>query len=360
VLQHLEQFLRIMFDRLHANALEHGGKGPLHRPAVFQNVTDAAGTAAVVLQHQVLALVVADQIRAADVNVNVLRHVEVHELAPEMFSREDIGRRDDAVLQDFLLVINVAQEQVQRRDALREAAFELLPFLGRNDARQQVERENLLRARRIAIDVERDALAQKREVNRLAFVFEFPRRQGLEQLPELPVMRTQLALGIEHFVEKSVVLVLSEQALDRLRFGLGGHFKTPVARIGKWNKSHHAGVSRFRKTPNYSIIGWILRRPDQWPSPNPTAQVCLENMTSRYLAITLPNSDRNAGGRAKRFLSEHGNRRTKKQKNQVSSPCQSPNQQCLARFFDRSGLPVHRPKHTSLVGLAPGHSDCNR
>ena len=59
-------------------------------------------------------------------------------------------------------------------------------------------------------------------------------RQRLEQLAELPVMRTQPALGIEHFVEKPVVLVLSEQALDRLRFGLGGHFKTSVARIGKW------------------------------------------------------------------------------------------------------------------------------
>jgi len=128
-------------------------------------------------------------------------------------------------------------------------------------------------------------------------------------------MRAQLALGIEHFVEKPVVLVLSEQALDRLRFGLGGHFKTSVARIGKWNKSRHAGVSRFRKTPNYSIIGWFLRRPNQWPSPNPTAQVCLENMTSRYLAITLPNSDRNPGRAQEKFLVRARKQKNKKQKN---------------------------------------------
>ena len=36
---------------------------------------------------------------------------------------QNIKFGDDAVLEDFLLVINVVEKQVKRRDALRQAAF---------------------------------------------------------------------------------------------------------------------------------------------------------------------------------------------------------------------------------------------
>ena len=159
--RHFKSSCAIMVHRLDADAFKHSRKRALHRAAVFQNVTHAGRTAAVVFQHQIIAVPVADQIRAADVDVNALRHFEIHELAPEMSARQNIKLRDDAVLHDFLLVINVVQEKIQRRDALRKPALDVLPFLRRDDARQHVERENLFRALRVAIDVERDALPQK-------------------------------------------------------------------------------------------------------------------------------------------------------------------------------------------------------
>ena len=117
-----------MIDRPHADALEQVGKTALHRPAVFQDVADAAGAAAIVLQHHVVAVGTANEIRAADVDVNVLGHIEIDEFAPEMFAGEDVEGGDDAVLDDFLLVINVAQEEIQGGDALHQAALQMLPF----------------------------------------------------------------------------------------------------------------------------------------------------------------------------------------------------------------------------------------
>jgi len=85
VVEHAQQFARIILHRPHADALEHARKGPFHRAAILEHIAHAGGTTPVVFEHQILALVVADQVRAADVNVNIFGHVEVHELAPEMF-----------------------------------------------------------------------------------------------------------------------------------------------------------------------------------------------------------------------------------------------------------------------------------
>ena len=128
VMQHPQQFARIILHRPHADAFEHLRKRALHRAPVFQHVAHAARTTAIVFQHEIIAFVIADQIRAANVDVNILRHVEVHELAPEMFSRQNVKRRDDAVLQNFLLVIKIVQKQIQRRDALRPGRAPDIPI----------------------------------------------------------------------------------------------------------------------------------------------------------------------------------------------------------------------------------------
>ena len=60
VLQRFEQLLRVMFHRAHADVLEQAVKRAFHRAPVFQHVTHAARTTAVILQHHVLPLVIAD------------------------------------------------------------------------------------------------------------------------------------------------------------------------------------------------------------------------------------------------------------------------------------------------------------
>src|SRR5262249_16908912 len=121
---------------------------------------------------------------------------------------------------------DVVQKEIEGGDALDETALQILPLLRRDDARQEIERENLFRAGGIAIDVERDALAEKSEVNRLAFEVKLVTSQGSEQFPETLVMRTDGAATIEHFVEERFYFVSLEQRRARFCFWLGGHFTT--------------------------------------------------------------------------------------------------------------------------------------
>ena len=144
--------------------------------------------------------------------------------------RQDVKFRDDAVLDDFLFVINVVQEQVQRRDALGQAAFQKFPFRGGDDARQQVERENFLRALGVAIDVERDALPQERRVHRLPLGVELRRFEVAEQPVKFPVMRPHAAFRVEHFVKTAVDLVFF-QHVTKSFFERRAHF--PPARPRK-------------------------------------------------------------------------------------------------------------------------------
>jgi hypothetical protein len=210
VLQHFQQFLRVIIDRPHADLLEHVGKAAFHGPPVLQHVTDPAGTAPVVLQHPVGPVVAADQVGAANVNVDVFGHVEIDEFAPKMFAGKDVVCGDDTVLDDLLLVINIVQEEVQGRNPLHQPALQEFPFLGRDDARHQIKGKNPLRPLRVAIDVEGDALAQEGQIDRMPFVGELLGAERLKQSAEMPVMGTDFTALIEHFVEEFVAAIISQ------------------------------------------------------------------------------------------------------------------------------------------------------
>jgi hypothetical protein len=92
-----------------------------------------------------------------------------------MFSRQNVKLRDDAVLHDFLLVINVVQKRFSAVMRCARPRSICSHSLAGNDARQQIERKNFLRPLRVAIDIERDALPQKIRVHRLPLGVEFRR-----------------------------------------------------------------------------------------------------------------------------------------------------------------------------------------
>ena len=92
-------------------------------------------------------------------DVNVPRNIEVHEFRAEIRGFPDDLFRDDAVPQNILLVINVVEEKVQRRNPLNETALHFVPLVSRDDSRKQVEWENSLRPLVVVIDCEGDALA---------------------------------------------------------------------------------------------------------------------------------------------------------------------------------------------------------
>ena len=53
----------------------------------------------------------------------------------------DFGR-NNPVVNDLLLVIDVVQKEVQCSNALAETAFHMLPFGARNNPRDQIKRED--------------------------------------------------------------------------------------------------------------------------------------------------------------------------------------------------------------------------
>jgi hypothetical protein len=69
-----------------------------------------------------------------------------HHLGAELRVVQDLLGRDDAGLDDFLVVVDVVQEAVERRDALHQALFHAGPLVGGNDARDEVERNEPLGA----------------------------------------------------------------------------------------------------------------------------------------------------------------------------------------------------------------------
>ena len=135
-------------------------------------------------------------------DVNVLRDVEVDEFAAEVFAGQDVERRDDPVLDDPLLVVEIVEEEVQRRDALHQTTFHLFPFLLRNDPGNQVERKDPLGTLGISIDVEGDTLPQEGEVHRFPFPIKLLGRHPGQTLLNPPVMRPDLSGGGVHLIEK--------------------------------------------------------------------------------------------------------------------------------------------------------------
>jgi len=90
-------------------------------------------------------------------------------------------------------MIDVVQEAVQGADALLQPLRQPVPFLLRQDARNGVERDQALGARRVAVDGEGDADAVEEQV-RFAPLFRYPLGGSLgEPLGNRPEMRPSAA-----------------------------------------------------------------------------------------------------------------------------------------------------------------------
>jgi hypothetical protein len=163
--QGIEQQVGVMGDRRHAVLAEQFGEQPHHHLAVFQHIAHAAGHAQVVFEHVVLALALgirsAHDIDAADVRINAVGHVHPHHFGAELGIALDLLARHHAGLEDLLVVVDVMDEAVQRRDPLHQAFFHAAPLVRGNDARDQVKGDQALGARAVlvlgAIDGKRDA-----------------------------------------------------------------------------------------------------------------------------------------------------------------------------------------------------------
>ena len=218
-----EQSLRVMIDGANAVIAKQRGENFLQHFAVRQHVGDAARHPKIVFQHGEAPVRKPHQVGAADADVNSARHRQIAHLAPEVAATVDQFPRHDAIGENSSTVVNVLQEQIQRRDSLRESTFDLPPFVVGNDSRQQVVGKDALRALVVAVHRKCDSLMQEREVGCLLALTHFLGRQLQQRLEKCLIVRTRHAGSLEHLVIGCVELIIPEgrpkQRAGRLRRG---------------------------------------------------------------------------------------------------------------------------------------------
>ena len=151
------QHLGVIADRLHPVAGEQFGKHLQHGFAVFQHIADTRRRAGVILQHIKLVLAGADQINADDMGIDPAGGGDANHLRQErgVFGNHLNGQATGA--DDFLPVIDVMQKRIDRPDPLFDALGQPRPFASRNDARDDIKRDQPLGRFGPSIDVKGDA-----------------------------------------------------------------------------------------------------------------------------------------------------------------------------------------------------------
>ncbi len=162
--QRVEEEVRVVLDGPHRVGGEELGEDAAQDVAVLEHVGDARWAAAVVLEDEVVAATVADEVGADDMGVDALGRDHAEQLALVLPAREHELGWDDAVLETLLALVDIEDEEVQRGDALNEAGLDPLPLAGGDDARHEVERKDPLGPLLLAVHREGDALVHQREL----------------------------------------------------------------------------------------------------------------------------------------------------------------------------------------------------
>ncbi len=162
------QAAAVIIDRAQADAGHEVGEGAQHQMAVLDDIGDARRRAGIVLEHAEIAEFVADDVDAADMHIGAVRDREILHLRTVIGVAVDELGGDDAIAQDVAGAVDVAQEQIEGRDALDAGALKQGPFGGGDDAGDTVEGQDAVDRRGVGIDREGDA-----EIDQLGF-----RRRG--------------------------------------------------------------------------------------------------------------------------------------------------------------------------------------
>ncbi len=109
-----------------------------------------------------VALGVADQVDAGDVDAHVARRTHAAKLREPALRREDQIRRHLAVGEDALVAVQVVEEELEGAHPLDEPALQGRPVGRRDHPRDQAEREDLLGAPLVGVDREGDPLVEER------------------------------------------------------------------------------------------------------------------------------------------------------------------------------------------------------
>ena len=214
--QGVEQEFGIMAHRCDRVCAEQVGEQPHHRLAVLEHVRDAGRRAGVVLEHIEGLGVDAHDVDSGDVGIDPARHPHPQHLGPERVVGEHQFRRNQAGAQDFLVVVDVVEEGVEGVDALDHPGFDDRPFVGRDDPRHDVERDQALDAAFLAVDVEGDADGAEQRVRLIVALLQDLLRHRM-QPRGVAVVRLADPSAAVHLIEKGG-LVQGYPPLNRVSY----------------------------------------------------------------------------------------------------------------------------------------------
>ncbi len=143
-----------------------------------------------------------------------------------MLAAVDHLPRNDSILKNPSLVIDVLQEEIQRGNPLCQSKLHGCPFGCSDDAWNQVIRKNLLRTLLASIDREGDALVQEAEIGCLLPPLQLLNGQGSEVLKQRLAVTMQIAWTRKHLVVGMVQQIVFQCRMLELG-GLGWqHWET--------------------------------------------------------------------------------------------------------------------------------------
>ncbi len=243
VAQRPQQMRRVVVDRAHPVGGEQIGEHARHGAPVLHDIGHTRGRTQVVLEDPPGALLIADQIDAGDVDSHTVGRDDAHRLPVEMLAGSDQAARDDAVVQYFLVAVDVVEIHLERLDPLGDAALQTRPLGGRDNPRHQVQRKWPLLARQR----EGDPLVEEGAAQRFGASLQLRGVRRSELGVNTPIRTADRALGIEHLVERHLVgvrrpVVSTENAL-RARSA-----KTPLGLVKLVRKTHCSDAASSRRS----------------------------------------------------------------------------------------------------------------
>src|ERR1700692_65976 len=150
---------------------------------------------------------VADEVDTGDVAVDAGGHRETLDLPDVLGTGQDDLGRNPALPEDELAAVDVIEEEVERRQALLQAGFYPLPGLGRDDPRDDVEGEDLLRSLGVRVHGKGDPVVAEHLDRQVVAAGKLPRTKPVELLVQPAVARSRFAGSRKHFVVEAVRLI---------------------------------------------------------------------------------------------------------------------------------------------------------
>ena len=195
----------VVFDRRDLAALEQVRRQLHHGLAVFEHIADTRGGAQIVLKHVKLVGTDAHDIDADDVGVNALGRLKTHHFGAEGGVLQDQLGRNAPGFENFLAVVDVIEKGIERTDALLDAFGQPPPFLGSNNARDDIEGNEFFGPLLRAVDRKGNAQPAK---DRLGIALHQGQRLvGLliEPLAQNPVGFADGSIRIVHFIKRRCI-----------------------------------------------------------------------------------------------------------------------------------------------------------